>query len=301
MPSRESGFSRDDLLRIRLEKALKSDLNLSGYDINVRVVNGQVTLQGIVDVLADKDHAHRVAAAVEGAGEIENGITVSTDGAITDEDVYREIRQELEGNPHLNDMRVKVAVHEGIVTLTGTAESAGQKQGARDTVAKARGVKEIRNNLSVKTAENLDDASIVSEIQRVFIAEGIAGTIKVAARKGVATLSGSAAVGERNRAIQAALRVPGVKEVVAHPVDTSEGELSRAAARAAEEVRTAFAADRALGGLPLSVYEREGRLVLEGTVADLEQKRQADRMLDSLLEEFGREFTAVENKIRLAD
>lgn len=300
MPASKKKDTHDGRLQDKISCALKRDNNLSGYDINVRVVNGHITLQGIVDVLADKNHAHGIAATVEGAGEIENNITVSTDGAVTDRDIHREIRQELEGNLHLNDMRVKVTVHQGDVTLTGTAESAAQKQALRETVSKAMGVKSIHNHISISTREEIDSAGLLNEVQRCFIEEGIANTVRVVARKGVITLSGSASIEERNRALKVASKVPGVKRVEAHRVDTSKGELSRAA-QAASAVKTAFTEDYGAGKAAIKIYEADGHLVLEGIVPNLEQKSMIDKKLHSLMEEYGREFITVENKIRLTD
>lgn len=291
--------NRDSRLENQVTEVLKREKNLAGYDLNVRVVNGRITLQGIVDVLAEKNHAHSVAAAVEGAGEIENNITVSTDGAVTDRDVHQEILQEIEGNPHLNDMRVKVTVHQGDATLSGIAESAAQKQALRDTVSKAMGVKSIYDNISVSTGEEIDDADITNDVQRLFNEEGIVHSIGAVARKGVIILSGNASVAERNRALSIASKTPGVRRVEAHRVNTANGELSRAA-QAVSVVKTAFA-EEYKGRTSLKIYEEDGHLILEGIVDNLEQKNLVDKKLHSLLEEYGREFISVENKIRLSD
>lgn len=290
---------RDQKLKERLEAALEREKDFSGYDINVRVVNGRVTLQGIVDTLADKNHAHRAAAAVEGVGEIANRLTVSTDGAVDDRHVYMEVRQELMGDSRLEDVFLNVRVKKGVLTLGGKVESMAVKKAALETAAKAMGVTKIRDELKVFRDEETDDADIVNEVRRAFAVEGIEGDrVEVSCKKGVVSLKGTLDVGRRNRVLEVVSGVPGVKKVKAHLVDTSRGR-KKEAALAAGEIKKSFAEDAKLWKLPIDIYEEDGHLVLEGMVADTEQKRLVEKKLHSLLEEFGRDLTAVENKIRL--
>jgi osmotically-inducible protein OsmY len=307
---KEDFKDRDAELKQTVEEFLKKDKNLSGYDINVRVVKGKTTLQGVVDTLSEKNHARKVVESIEGVGEIENYLTVSTDGAVDDRHVYMEVRQELEGDPLLTDTRIKVLVNKGEVSLTGKAESLDMKQAAGEDAAKAMGVKRVINNIAVPELTEtddtgliitIDDNDIVNEIRRIFAAEGIEnGRLKVSAEDGVVSLEGDLSIEERNRAMAAAGKIPGVKNVHAYLVNTEKGELSRAA-RAAEEIKRSFEEDLRLTKIPLNIYEKEGHLVLEGTVSNTEEKRLFDEKLHSLLEEFGKELVVVENKIRLVE
>ncbi len=310
MVKKEDFKDRDAELKQTVEEFLKKDKNLSGYDINVRVVKGKTTLQGVVDTLSEKNHARKVVESIEGVGEIENYLTVSTDGAVDDRHVYMEVRQELEGDPLLTDTRIKVLVNKGEVSLTGKAESLDMKQAAGEDAAKAMGVKRVINNIAVPELTEtddtgliitIDDNDIVNEIRRIFAAEGIEnGRLKVSAEDGVVSLEGDLSIEERNRAMAAAGKIPGVKNVHAYLVNTEKGELSRAA-RAAEEIKRSFEEDLRLTKIPLNIYEKEGHLVLEGTVSNTEEKRLFDEKLHSLLEEFGKELVVVENKIRLVE
>ncbi len=288
-------------LKDRLEAALAQEKDFKGYDINVRVVNGKITLQGIVDTLADKNHAHRVAARVEGAGEIENRLTISTDGAVDDRHIYMEVRQELAGPPILKDVFFNVKVKKGVLTLSGQVDSLIVKQAALEAAAKAMGITEIKDELKIIRGEDTDDADIVNEVRRTFAAEGIDdGRIEVSCKKGVVSLKGAMEIEQRNSIMKVASRVPGVKKIKAHLVDTSKGS-QKEAALAAAQIKKSFDDDPHLQRLPVTIYEQEGHLVLEGLVADIHQKRLVDQKLHSLLEEYGRDLTAVENKIRLPD
>ncbi len=301
MAHKSNQKERDVRLKSSIESALSREKDFSGYDINVRVVNGKITLQGIVDTFTEKKHAHRVAASVEGVSEVENNLTISTDGAVDDRHVYMEVRQELEEDPLLRDIIFKVQVKKGVVTLRGEVESMAIKEAALEAAGKAMGVKEVINNLKVSKAYDMDDADIVNAIRRAFASQGINGDrIEVGCRRGVVSLKGSVGVEARNQVMALVTRVPGVKRVQVHLMDTSKEHL-KDAARAAVEIKKSFALDKDLKDLSIDIYEEDGHLVLGGLLADAEEKRLVDRKLHSLLEEFGRDLTAVENKIRLPD
>jgi hyperosmotically inducible protein len=290
---------RELKLKQRIEGALTQVKDFAGYDINLRVVNGFVTIYGIVDTLADMEHAQRVTAAVKGVKGVENDLTISTDGAIDDRDVYREVRQELDGDPHLNNTMIKLTVHKGRATLGGTVENIAQKNKAIATARKAMGVKEIIDNMHINSREATDDASIVNEVNRRFASTDIdANLFAVSCQNGMLSLQGNTDRKIKARAMEIAATVPGVKRVNADGIDTKYGILTPAAG-AAKEIKESFARDAFLKKLPLKIYETQGRLVLEGSLSNLEQKRAVDKKLHTLLTEFGEEFIKVDNKLRL--
>ncbi|PKM83172.1 MAG: hypothetical protein CVU88_02955, partial [Firmicutes bacterium HGW-Firmicutes-13] len=210
LPQKDNN-NRDTKLKKTIEEFIRRDKNLSGYDINVRVLKGKTTIQGVVDTLADKTQAQKVVESIEGVGGVENNITVSTDGAVDDRHVYMEIQQELEGDPRLKDTGVKVQVHKGKVTLSGKVDSAHEKHAVQDAVSKAVGVKQVIDNINVGKSTEIDDADIVNEVRRIFAVEGIGGSrLKVSSKDGVVSLEGEAAVEERNRALEAAAKITGV-------------------------------------------------------------------------------------------
>jgi hyperosmotically inducible protein len=144
-----TGKEKDRVLERRVQEALAKEKDFSGYDLNTRVVDGEVNIYGIVDTLADKEHAERVVSAVEGVRKLENDLTVSTDGAVDDRQVYMEVRQELDGDPRLQGSMIKLQVHKGNVTLSGQVENAALRAAAAESAGKAMGVKKIINNIQV--------------------------------------------------------------------------------------------------------------------------------------------------------
>ncbi|ACB85644.1 BON domain-containing protein [Natranaerobius thermophilus] len=300
--------NKDQELARKVDEAINNETDFSGYDINIRVVDGKVTLYGVVDTLSEVDHARKVVESIEGVEDIENNLTVSTDGAVDDSHVHMEVRQELEGEPRIKDASINVSVNNGNVYLQGTAKSLAEKNAVHEAASKAMGVKEIVDNIAVKPEEGrqkrpYDDASIVNEIQRTFSQEAeynLGDKIEVRCQDGKVFMSGTASIEERDEARKLASKVSGVKEVNVHEVDTSRGELDRAT-QVTEKVKEAFSQDKTLQELPIEIYEENGHLVLDGIVRNTDQKEKVDKLLHTYMEEYGQDLISVDNKIRISN
>jgi osmotically-inducible protein OsmY len=74
----------DDQLRLRLERVIYSDPSLQKYAINpakpirIQVINGNVTLTGVVDSKMDRDIAGIRANTVPGVFKVTNDLQVSS-------------------------------------------------------------------------------------------------------------------------------------------------------------------------------------------------------------------------------
>lgn len=148
------------------QQALNSDVNLSSYDLSVNVTaDGIARVTGIVDSLAEKRLVSDILSRVAGINQIENGVSISTDGRITDDDVLMEVSEEI-----ALDTRVKslpdIRVERGHVTLAGTVDSEEERQAMIEAASKARGVTEITDNLRVDDGEiDWDDPDAVFNSQ----------------------------------------------------------------------------------------------------------------------------------------
>lgn len=200
-------------LTAKINNRLTEDPQLAPYALKAKVyADGLVRIQGIVDVLKERDQAEAIVRNFSGVKRVENNITVCTDGGIDDEDVAFEVGEELSANPEIPDS-VGVRVSGGQVQLVGSIQNQGQALEAIETAGKARGVKEVRNQLKIN--ERLDDVSITNRVQSALLeeAEIIPGRVKVLTESGVVTLWGNASDEEIKRAVEIATRTPGVKAV----------------------------------------------------------------------------------------
>jgi hyperosmotically inducible protein len=151
---------------ISAQQALDRDENLRSYDLNVTVTaDGIARVTGIVDSLTEKRLVSDILARVEGIDQVENGVSISTDGRITDDDVLMEVSEEI-----ALDSRVKsipdIRVERGRVTLVGMVDSDEERQAMIEAASKARGVTEITDNLRVDDGEiDWDDPDAVFNSQ----------------------------------------------------------------------------------------------------------------------------------------
>ncbi len=138
----------DKYLALKVHSSIMDDPGLRAYGIKVSSSNGVVRLHGIVDVFAEKMRAEDIAARVSGVTHIENNLTVSTDGRITDEDINFEVAEELRLAPNVDITKIYGDSKKGVVHLYGDVNHPDEAKAAVWAAAKARGVKDIVNHIS---------------------------------------------------------------------------------------------------------------------------------------------------------
>ena len=75
-PRSESGGSPDEAIADAVRRELRRDASTEGFELEVAVDQGVVTLQGRVDDLADSDNALAVAGRVPGVVDVVDAIEV---------------------------------------------------------------------------------------------------------------------------------------------------------------------------------------------------------------------------------
>lgn len=68
----------------------------------------------------------------------------------TDSEIQSDVQEELKWEPYIKSSQIGVAVHNGIVTLTGTVDSYSKKISAEDAVMRVLGVRALANDIEVK-------------------------------------------------------------------------------------------------------------------------------------------------------
>lgn len=151
-------FQKDEELKEKLQTKLDQDFKLKSYALKGDVVEGEAQLQGIVDSLAEKEHAERVAKNINGITNVENGIAISTDGPITDRGVEFEAGEEIFADPKVNSKHIGIKSSHGIVTLVGNVADPQEIEDARNAASKARGVTKVISEVKVqKPKMSLDE------------------------------------------------------------------------------------------------------------------------------------------------
>jgi len=140
-----------------LKAKLFADSELSGWGIDIDVVDREITMTGTVAREELKRKATELAETVAGVKKINNNIQVkamatSVEGAknMDDSMIAARIRAGYAADSRLEGAEIRVEVDDGVVTLTGEVITEQQKEIAEDIAEDTEGVVEVENKLKVK-------------------------------------------------------------------------------------------------------------------------------------------------------
>lgn len=177
---------------------------------------GVITVKGEMNTLFDKLKIAELISQVKGVREINNMIDVKSE--ITADDIIRaNIKQELDrNNAILEPEKIKIAVNNGVVDLSGTVSYFREKLLAQSIASWQDGVTALKSNIKVlspisaRSDENLKE--IIGDIlSRYFSLER---NVKFDVNKGVVHLYGPVtSLYAKNHIQEEVQKVLGVKEV----------------------------------------------------------------------------------------
>lgn len=142
----DTGMKGTDNELLAVQRRLDADDNLSAYGLKVSSGNAKIQITGIVDTLADKEQLKPLLKSL-GIEEFADGVSISTDGPVLDQDVAREVREEIEAEPLLADNAIGVECVAGTVFLAGEVKSPQGEQTALAAARRARGVVQVVSQL----------------------------------------------------------------------------------------------------------------------------------------------------------
>ncbi|MES2664375.1 MAG: BON domain-containing protein [Pseudomonadota bacterium] len=221
--------------------------NLQASELSVTVHGNKATLSGKVEEGVSKELAEQIALGVEGISSIDNQIVVDADYTsnskptknraygkkIEDFTISATIKSKLLWSKHADGLSVAVDTKDGVVTLSGTAQTDAARDLAEQLANNTAGVVSVNNLLKIKgqlgqspsqqASEKISDAWITTKVKSTLLysTEVKGSAISVKTENGIVTLSGNLRSDiERDLAIQHAKNVRGVKEVVAKELKT---------------------------------------------------------------------------------
>ncbi len=215
----------------KIEEAAKASYNYRTVledTVKVKANDGVVTLTGVVQ---DKDDRALAADTVEnlpGVTMVKNEITVkSAYPEHSDQWMALKIRGRLLVKGNVSAKNTTVAVQDGVVTLSGTADNLAQKELTAVYAQEIDHVKSVENNLVVKDnsatretiGERIDDASITSQVKYALLSHKSTHALKtkVITIDGVIGITGEASSNaEKSLVTKLAQDVRGVKSVSNH-------------------------------------------------------------------------------------
>lgn len=151
--------ANDHLTKTQLLITYHVNPRLSGYPINLKVINGVATLSGTVDSIINKSLAEEIARAETGVNKVINNIKIDSSIVKSQKSSYGQkvidltttanILGNLHSIPSLANSAIVVVTSHGVVTLSGTVTNADQKDLAASTAQQSTGVTQVINNLQI--------------------------------------------------------------------------------------------------------------------------------------------------------
>ena len=151
------GQKSDVTLTASVKSALISNKATKASQINVETADGVVQLSGFVDSAAAKEAAVTTAKNVAGVKEVQNKLLIrdanrSTGEAVDDTVIAAKLKAEIAGKAGLGTATdVNVEVNSGVVELSGFVPTAEQKMKAGEIARSINGVKDVKNNIELKS------------------------------------------------------------------------------------------------------------------------------------------------------
>jgi len=135
--------------------ALFESLRTEGFEVDIDVTGGILTLAGTVDSFRERDLVERVASQVPGIVKVDNRIGVRI-GSRSDKEIAEDVRGALVWDRYINADPISVDVQDGRVTLSGEIGSVAE-HGRAVTDASVIGVTDI-DAAQLEVNPSLDDA-----------------------------------------------------------------------------------------------------------------------------------------------
>ncbi|HVT82555.1 MAG TPA: BON domain-containing protein [Phycisphaerae bacterium] len=212
----------------KIEAAAKASYNyrtVLGDHVDVKARDGVVTLTGSVPDADQKRLAEDTVRNLPGVTSVDNQIQVAaTAPERSDAWIATKVKTQLLLKGNVSAVNTKVDVKDGVVTLTGNADSMAQKELTTAYVKDVEGVKDVKNQLTVPAgptvartlSDRVDDASITAQVKYALLTHQSTSALKtnVTTNDGTVDIEGEAGSdAERDLVTHIAKGVHGVKDV----------------------------------------------------------------------------------------
>lgn len=182
-------------------------------NINVHTTDGVVRLVGVVETAQEQNIAGELASEIDGVRAVENDLTTSPNGNITNNEIEQSVNQAL-ADAGLTGIYSKVEADN--VFLLGVARSVFIVENAVDVAKSIRGVRDVIVGIHITAGQPVDSIKLVDSVTEALSKDDRVDIfdLDVRADEGSVVLSGQVD-DEREIVIAASIveSVPGVKQL----------------------------------------------------------------------------------------
>ncbi|WP_232766460.1 BON domain-containing protein [Geminisphaera colitermitum] len=149
----------DAWMAFKIRSRLLTKANVSIATTKVDVQDGVVTLTGTADNVAQKELTGIYAGEIDWVKSVTNNIVVEAKPAtettvgetIDDASITTQVKYALFSHKSTSALKTKVTTVNGVVAITGEADSNAEKALVTKLAGDVRGVKSVNNNMTVKS------------------------------------------------------------------------------------------------------------------------------------------------------
>jgi len=153
----------DTWVSMKVKAALVFHRNVNAHKTEVSVKEGIVTLKGEAANQAQKELTSEFAKDVEGVKGVSNEMTVAANTGKTDEtlgekiddaSITAQVKGSLLSHRSTGVLRTKIETTDGVVTVSGKARNAAERDLVTKLATGIDGVKSVVNNMTIDEAKN---------------------------------------------------------------------------------------------------------------------------------------------------
>jgi osmotically-inducible protein OsmY len=196
----------------------------------------------------------------------------------TDDEIRRDVEAELKWEPRVNPSEIRVAIHDGVVTLTGWVDAFTKRWAAEEAAHRVRGVRALANDVDVRLPVTMErtDAEIAAAAVHALEWDALIPVqrLEVTVSKGWVTLKGEVEWQyqrqDAERVVRRLFGLRGVSNRITVKPRLSPAELK-------SKIEQALVRIVGIDPRDVEVEVDGGRIVLRGTVGSWAEREEAER------------------------